>query len=70
MSEPALGRPRPRPSAAILALLPIIALVMVACTFNAVAWIGRPYPGFFLWQNGYVPAIGEVNGAAVTAGLR
>ncbi len=70
MPEPALGRPRPRPSAAIVALLPVIALVLMACTFNAVAWVGRPYPGFFLWQNGFVPAIGQLHGAAVHAGLR
>ena len=24
---------------------------------NAVAWIGRIHPGFFLWENGFVPAI-------------
>ena len=43
---------------------------MMACTFNAVAWVGQPYPGFFLWENGFVPAIGERHGAAVHAGLR
>jgi len=70
MPEPALGRPRPRPSLAILALLPVIALVMLACTFNAVARVGRVHPGFFLWQNGFVPAIGVIDDAAARAGLR
>jgi signal transduction histidine kinase len=70
MPEPALGRPRPRPSFAILALLPVGALVMLACTFNAVARIGQVHPGFFLWQNGFVPAIGVIDDAAAHAGLR
>lgn len=48
----------------------MIALVLLACTFNAVAWVGHVHPGFFLWQNGFVPAIGILDGPAVRAGLR
>lgn len=43
---------------------------MLACTFNAVARVGRVHPGFFLWQNGFVPAIGVIDDAAARAGLR
>ncbi len=54
----------------MLALLPLIGLVLFACTFNAVAWVGRVHPGFFLWQNGFVPAIGSLDGPAIRAGIR
>ena len=43
---------------------------MLACTFNAVARVGRVHPGFFLWQNGFVPAIGVIDDDAARAGLR
>ncbi len=60
---------RPRPSPSLLLLLPVIAAIAFACTFNAAAWISRPYPGFFLWENGLVPAIGLRDDAALRAGL-
>lgn len=66
----ALARPsRPRPPLSILLTLPLVAAIALACTFNAAAWISRTYPGFFLWENGLVPAIGLRGDDAVRAGL-
>jgi hypothetical protein len=47
-----------------------MAVVVLASTFNSVAWIGRVYPGFFLWQNNFVPAIGVAGAPPVRAGLQ
>ncbi len=33
-------------------------------------WLQRVYPGFFLWENGFVPALGRMSDPAVHAGLR
>jgi two-component system NtrC family sensor kinase len=60
---------RPRPPLSILWTLPLIAAIAFACTFNAAAWISRTYPGFFLWENGLVPAIGIQDDPAIRAGL-
>src|SRR4029453_337712 len=32
--------------------------IIVICTFNSLLWINRPFPGFFLWQNLFVPPVG------------
>jgi signal transduction histidine kinase len=53
-----------------LLALPLVAAVALACTFNAATWVDRLYPGFFLWENNLVPAIGTIDSPAVTAGLR
>lgn len=42
----------------------------LACTFNAATWVDRLHPGFFLWRNNFVPAIGSIHSPAVAAGLR
>ena len=41
-----------------LALAPVVA-VFVACAVNAVRWIERPFPGFFILENGIVVSIGR-----------
>ncbi len=79
MPQPGTGEPaapalaptpaRPRPPWSILLTLPFLAAIAFACTFNAAAWIDRGYPGFFLWENGLVPAIGIQDDAAIRAGL-
>ena len=53
----------------MLLMLPVIAAIAFVCAFNAAAWIHRPYPGFFSWENGLVPAIGIVDDPAIRAGL-
>lgn len=61
---------RPRPSAGILVLLPVIAAIALVCTWEAVLSIGRVDAGFFLWRNNFVPAIDVIDSPAVHAGLR
>lgn len=36
----------------------LVAAVILACTFNSLLWINRPFPGFFVWENLFVPAVG------------
>ncbi len=54
----------------VLCALPLIGAIALTCTFDAAARLGRPYPGFFLWANNFVPAIGIGDAAASRAGLR
>jgi len=35
--------------------------ITLTCTFNALLWINRPFPGFFVWPNLYVPPVGGPN---------
>ncbi len=46
-----------------------IAVVMV-CGANAVARLGDSFPGFFLWSNLFVPAVGDSTWTGVNSGLR
>lgn len=62
-------RSRPLPSRLVLASLPLIAFIALGCAFNAARWVHRVYPGFFLWQNTFVPALDVINGEATQAGL-
>ncbi|HYB99414.1 MAG TPA: GAF domain-containing sensor histidine kinase [Candidatus Limnocylindrales bacterium] len=49
----------------------IAALVIVSvCGFNSAARIGQPFPGFFVWENLFVPAIGASSWSGVESGLR
>jgi hypothetical protein len=45
-----------------LALAPVLA-IFVACSVNALAWIDRPFPGFFVLENGIVVSIGRAEWA-------
>jgi hypothetical protein len=44
------------------ALAPVLA-VFAACCVNALAWIDRPFPGFFVLENGIVVSIGRAEWA-------
>ncbi|MFN2427541.1 MAG: ATP-binding protein [Candidatus Binatia bacterium] len=46
------------------------ALVIVSiCGVNSVQGVGRAFPGFFVWENLFVPAIGASTWSGVRAGL-
>ena len=48
----------------------VVALVVVSvCGFNSVRGIGAPFPGFFVWENLFVPAIGASSWSGVRSGL-
>jgi two-component system NtrC family sensor kinase len=58
------------PGRAALALAIAATLVVGVCTVNAVTRIGQAFPGFFLWENLFVPAVGEPSWTGVRSGLR
>lgn len=43
--------------------------VVSVCGFNSVLSIGRPFPGFFVWENLFVPAIGASTWSGARSGL-
>ncbi len=43
--------------------------IIVICTFNSLLWINRPFPGFFLWQNLFVPPVGGPAWTGYDAGV-
>ena len=43
--------------------------ILVICTFNSLLWINRPFPGFFVWPNLFVPAVGGPDWTGYTAGV-
>ncbi len=53
-----------------LALLLVSAAIVGVCGYSALARIGQPFPGFFVWENGFVPAVGLSSWPGAQAGLR
>lgn len=52
------------------ALITIVATLTVAvCTVNSFERIGKPFPGFFVWENLFVPAVGEPSWTGISSGL-
>ena len=45
-------------------------LIVGTCAVNAFALLGRPFPGFLLWENLFVPAVGNPSWTGVASGLR
>jgi signal transduction histidine kinase len=39
----------------------VVATIILICTLNSLRWINRPFPGFFLWENLLVPAVGDTD---------
>ena len=44
-------------------------VIVLACALNSLRWINRPFPGFFLWENLFVPAVGDTDWSGYEAGL-
>lgn len=43
--------------------------IALTCTFNSLLWINRPFPGFFVWPNLFVPAVGGPDWSGYVAGV-
>jgi signal transduction histidine kinase len=43
--------------------------IALTCTFNSLLWINRPFPGFFVWSNLFVPAVGGPDWTGYVAGV-
>lgn len=57
-------------NAAAVALAVVATLIVGTCAVNAVARLGKPFPGFLLWENLFVPAVGDPSWTGVKTGLR
>jgi signal transduction histidine kinase len=47
----------------------VVVLIVFTCTFNSLLWTNRPFPGFFLWDNLFVPTFGDIDWTGYQAGL-
>lgn len=45
------------------------AAIAITCSLNSLKWIDRPFPGFFLWENFLVPAVGDTDWTGYRAGV-
>jgi signal transduction histidine kinase len=61
------GRRRARAVTAVLAA--VAAVIVAACAYSALARIGSAFPGFFVWENGFVPAVGTPAWSGAASGL-
>jgi signal transduction histidine kinase len=43
--------------------------VALTCALSSLRWINRPFPGFFLWENFLVPAVGETDWTGYQAAI-
>lgn len=50
-------------------LLAAAAAIVAACGYEAVARIGQPFAGFFVWENRFVPAVGLPSWSGAASGL-
>jgi signal transduction histidine kinase len=45
------------------------AALTLVCAVNSLRWIDRPFPGFFVWDNLFVPAVGDTDWTGYEAGV-
>ncbi len=65
-SSPSLANPAASSAAGwVLVVLLAVLAIFVPCTINAVDWIGRPFPGFLVLQNGIVVSMGRSDWAGL-----
>lgn len=72
--QPASARPRPRRN--LFAVAPALwvgaafaAVIILVCGVNSLRWLNRPFPGFFLWENLFVPALADTDWTGYQAQL-
>ncbi len=61
------NRAWPKVSWMTWALAAFATVVTLTCTVNSLAWVHRPFPGFFLWENLFVPSVGDTDWTGYTA---
>jgi two-component system sensor histidine kinase HydH len=64
-----MKRAWPRVGWSTWAAVVIAAAIILTCTVNSLHWINRPFPGFFLWENLLVPAVGDTDWTGYKAGI-
>ena len=71
MVERSNARPVRKTGVTRMWALAVLVLGIVAiCSLHAVGRIGQPFPGFFIWDNGFVPAVGQSSWSGARSGLR
>lgn len=71
MVERSNARPVRKTGGTRMWALAVLVLGIVAiCALHAVGRIGQPFPGFFIWDNGFVPAVGQSSWSGARSGLR
>jgi signal transduction histidine kinase len=53
-----------------VAVAVLASVIIGICAINSAGRIGKPFPGFFVWENLFVPAVGESWWTGVASGLR
>jgi signal transduction histidine kinase len=53
-----------------LALATMTATIVLVCAITSLGRIGTAFPGFFVWENLFVPAVGEPAWTGVVSGLQ
>ena len=53
-----------------VAVAVLASVIIGICAINSAGRIGKPFPGFFVWENLFVPAVGESWWTGAAAGLR
>ena len=43
--------------------------IVLLCAVNSAGWVNRQFPGFFLWENLFVPAVGDTDWTGYQAGV-
>src|SRR5207237_9522358 len=47
----------------------VAAMIVATCGYSALSRIGTNFPGFFVWENGFVPAVGTPSWSGAASGL-
>ena len=59
----------PLPGWKFIAVAAAAMAVALVCTFNSLLWINRPFPGFFVWPNRFIPAVAGPDWTGYAAGI-
>ena len=60
---------RPLPQRVFWGAAGAASIVILLCALNSVRWLNRPFPGFFVWENLFVPAVGDTDWTGYRAGV-
>lgn len=53
----------------VLILALVTVSLAVVCAGSSLRWLNRPFPGFFLWENRFVPSLGDTDWTGYQADL-